>query len=324
MIISKTPLRIGFVGGGTDIDAFYSTGYGAVVSATINKYIYVTVHKRFDSSIRVSYTKTEVVDRVEDLQHDIVKACLQMVGIKEGIEITTIGEVPAGTGLGSSSSLTVGLLNALYAYKGVTLSAKNLMERASEVEIGILRSPIGKQDQCAAAFGGMNYFRFEADETVNRQQLVLPELTCRTLERKLMMLYTGHQRSANGILASQKEKTPASMDTLIQMREQAEAMRKLLTGTEDFYEDFAAMLHDGWMKKRSITGEISNSAIDDLYDRARQAGAKGGKLLGAGGGGFLLLYCDEKDQSRVRQTLGLRELDFYFTRYGSRIVYFGS
>lgn len=322
MVISKTPLRISFVGGGTDIDTYYKTGYGAVVSAAINKYLFVTVHKRFDNAIRVSYTKTEVVTSIDALQHDIVRACLQMVGIESGIEITTIGEVPGGTGLGSSSSLTVGLLNALYAYKGISMAAHELAQRACEIEINVLKAPIGKQDQSAAAFGGINYIRFNADESIERQQIVLPEIPCRALERKLMLMYTGQQRNANIVLTEQKKKTPSRLDILDYMRDQADKLHKVLLSSENFHEQFAQMLHDGWQKKRSITQEISNTEIDKLYESALAAGAKGGKLLGAGGGGFLLLYCDEQYQDRVRQALKLKELDFHFTRYGSRIVYF--
>ncbi|MDD3921268.1 MAG: GHMP kinase, partial [Eubacteriales bacterium] len=307
----------------TDIDSYYRTGYGAVVSATINKYVYVTVHKRFDHSIRVSYTKTETVNRVEDIQHDIVRACLQMAGITEGIEITTIGEVPGGTGLGSSSSLTVGLLNALYAYKGVTLSSQEMLERACDIEIGILKQPIGKQDQAAAAFGGINYIRFNADETIERERLWLPDTVFRSLEHKLMMFYTGIQRSASTILTEQKKNTASKLATLDFMRDQADELRIIAKEQEVFSNRFAEMLHEGWLKKRSIAGTISNDTINQLYDRAIKAGAMGGKLLGAGGGGFLLICCEESKQQAVREALGLQELDFHFGNYGSRIVYFG-
>ena len=171
MIISKTPLRVSFAGGGTDLQSYYQTGYGAVVSMTISKYIYVTVHQRFDDSIRVSYTDTEIVDCVEDIRHSIVRECLKMVDIEKGIEITTIGEVPAGTGMGSSSTLTVGLLNALDANKGIQLSAEELLRRACKIEIEVLKSPIGKQDQSAAALGGINYIRFNSDESVERERI---------------------------------------------------------------------------------------------------------------------------------------------------------
>lgn len=323
MIISRTPLRISFVGGGTDIDTFYRNDYGAVVNATINKYIYVTVHKRFDSSIRVSYTKTEIVYHAEDLKHDIVKACLQMAGIKDGIEITTIGEVPGGTGLGSSSSLTVGLLNALYTYKGEQLSTDELLKKACQIEIDVLKSPIGKQDQSAAVFGGINYIRFNSDESIEHDKLELTDSDYKALERRLMMFYTGIQRSANEVLTEQKKKTPTRLETLRSMRDQADEMRELLLHKENICDQFAAMLHAGWQKKRSITEEISNSVIDELYAKALDAGAMGGKLLGAGGGGFLLLYCEEAKQQHLREALGLKELDFGFTRYGSSIVYFG-
>lgn len=321
MIISKTPLRISFAGGGTDMQSYYQTGYGAVVSMAISKYIYVAVHRRFDDSIRISYTDTEIVDCVDEIQHSIVRECLKMVGIPRGVEITTIGEVPAGTGLGSSSSLTVGLLNALYAFIGVQLSANELMERACQIEIQILKSPIGKQDQSAAAFGGINYFKFHKDETVTREKLWLSDSATRTLEHNLMVFYTGMQRDANVILAQQKKDTASKLAVLDCMREQANELRTMLL-QNNVGPDFGRLLHEGWLKKRSVTGSISNSRIDELYETARKAGAVGGKLLGAGGGGFLLVYCEEPYQKSVQEALGLQRMYLHIARYGSRIVYF--
>lgn len=218
MIITKTPLRISLFGGGTDLKEYYKTGHGSVLNMSIDKYIYIIVNPKFDNSIRVSYSKTENVNRIEDLQHPIVKECLQMVGITGGIEIISIADIPAGTGLGSSSCFTVGLLNALYTYTGRTLSSEELAKKACEIEINILKNPIGKQDQYACACGGINYFRFNQDETVNRERICLNPKDLQKLNRKLMMFYTGNTRSANTILTNQKANTKSKLDILHLMR----------------------------------------------------------------------------------------------------------
>ncbi len=321
MIITKTPLRISFTGGGTDLPAYYKTGYGAVVSAGINKYVYITINKRFDDTIRISYSKTEIVDDLKEIQHDIAKACLQMTGVEKGVEITSISDIPAGTGLGSSSSFTVGLLNALYTYCGERLSAHELAEKACQIEIEILKHPIGKQDQYAAAYGGVNYFSFGQDGEVRREKIDISEQEKQLMDRRLMMFYTGIRRSADGILAKQSVETSKKLDVLNYMRDQANVMKELLK-SEGFNNKFAIMLDKAWQKKKSVTDGISNLEIDDYYKNAINAGALGGKLLGAGGGGFILLYCDEAKQESVRKAIGLRELDFRIARYGSRVVYF--
>jgi D-glycero-alpha-D-manno-heptose-7-phosphate kinase len=320
MIISRTPLRISFVGGGTDLPSYYQKGYGAVVSAAFCRNIYVTVHKRFDSTIRLSYSKTEIVESVDELQHEIVKACLQMIGLTDNLEISTIGEIPSGTGLGSSSALTVGLLNALYTYIGEPVSAEDLLERACEIEIDTIKSPIGKQDQAAAAFGGLNCFRFNADGSVERKSIDLPMADLKTMQRKLVLFYTGQTRSASKILAEQKQQVDAKVAVLDFMRDQADTLYQLLK-TEGFTPQFGEMLNQGWEKKRSLVDEISNTAIDELYASGLKAGATGGKLLGAGGGGFLLFYCDEEKQENLRAALGLRQFPFRIAPEGSRIVY---
>lgn len=321
MIITKTPLRISFTGGGTDLPAYYKIGYGAVVSAGINKYVYITINKRFDDTIRISYSKTEIVDDLKEIQHDIAKACLQMTGVEKGVEITSISDIPAGTGLGSSSSFTVGLLNALYTYCGERLSAHELAEKACQIEIEILKHPIGKQDQYAAAYGGVNYFSFGQDGEVRREKIDISEQEKQLMDRRLMMFYTGIRRSADGILAKQSVETSKKLDVLNYMRDQANVMKELLK-SEGFNNKFAIMLDKAWQKKKSVTDGISNLEIDDYYKNAINAGALGGKLLGAGGGGFILLYCDEAKQESVRKAIGLRELDFRIARYGSRVVYF--
>lgn len=321
MIITRTPLRISFTGGGTDLPAFYKNGYGAVVSTSIDKYIYITVNKRFDDSIRVSYSQTEIVNHVDELKHDIARECLRMVGIPGGIEITSIADIPSGTGLGSSSSFAVGLLNALYTYVGERLSAGELAKRACQIEINVLGHPIGKQDQYAAAYGGVNYFTFERSGDVQREKILVSDNDLRNMNRKLMMFYTGIRRSADGILSRQSQETKNKMEVLMFMRDQANRMRDGMV-QKGFTPDFAKMLDEAWQKKKSITSGISNPEIDELYQKAISAGAAGGKLLGAGGGGFILLYCDEPYQPAVREALGLRELDFEISLNGSRVVYF--
>lgn len=321
MIITKTPLRISFTGGGTDLPAFYKNGYGAVVSTAIDKYIYITVNKRFDNSIRMSYSQTEIVNHVDELKHDIARECLRMVGITGGIEITSIADIPSGTGLGSSSSFTVGLLNALYSYVGERLSSEELAKRACQIEIDVLGHPIGKQDQYAAAYGGINYFTFERNGEVRREKIIVSNNDLRNMNRKLMMFYTGVRRSTDGILARQSKDTKNKMEVLTFMRDQANQMKSYLTA-KGFDSEFAAMLDTAWVKKKSVTSGISNPQIDELYQKALNAGASGGKLLGAGGGGFILLYCDEQYQQAVRDALELNELDFEISNYGGRVVYF--
>lgn len=283
--------------------------------------MYITINKRFDDTIRISYSKTEIVDDLKEIQHDIAKACLQMTGVEKGVEITSISDIPAGTGLGSSSSFTVGLLNALYTYCGERLSAHELAEKACQIEIEILKHPIGKQDQYAAAYGGVNYFSFGQDGEVRREKIDISEQEKQLMDRRLMMFYTGIRRSADGILAKQSVETSKKLDVLNYMRDQANVMKELLK-SEGFNNKFAIMLDKAWQKKKSVTDGISNLEIDDYYKNAINAGALGGKLLGAGGGGFILLYCDEAKQESVRKAIGLRELDFRIARYGSRVVYF--
>lgn len=321
MIITKTPFRVSFVGGGTDLADYYRTGHGAVVSTAINKYIYITINKRFDDSIRLSYSKTEIVEETKDLHHDIAKACMDLVGINGGVEITSIADVPAGTGLGSSSTFTVGLLNALYTYVGDRPSAQQLAEEACEVEIDILKHPIGKQDQYAAAYGGINYFIFNQDGSVMREKISLDDDSRRDIDRKLMMFYTGIRRSADDILEKQKSETKNKLENLNYMRDQAAKMHDMLVA-DGFNENFAVMLDDAWQRKKKLTGGITTNEIDEYYKKAIAAGAKGGKLLGAGGGGFILLYCDEQYQPAVRKAIGLKEMEFRISRHGSRVVYY--
>lgn len=321
MIITKTPLRISFTGGGTDLPDYYLKNGGAVVSAGIDKYIYISVNKKFDNKIRVSYSKTEIVDEVEELRHELVRECLRLVGIKGGIEITSIADIPSGTGLGSSSTFTVGLLNALHTYAGCRPSAEELARQACEVELGILGHSIGKQDQYAAAYGGLNYFRFNADESVTRHRIFLDDTNARAMRQKLMLFYTGITRSADGILREQKQNTAAKMETLDFMKNQADKMYRELT-ERGFSKAFGKALHQGWLHKQSLVSSISNGKIDEYYEKALSSGAAGGKLLGAGGGGFLLLYCDEEKQTDAEKAVGLPRIDFHPSSHGSQVIFF--
>ena len=323
MIISRTPFRVSFAGGGTDLAAFYRETNGAVTSTTIDKYMYITVNTRFDDTIRVSYRKTETVSNVEELEHPIVREALKLTGILRGIEITSMADMPAGTGLGSSSSFTVGLLHALYAWQGKFRSAEQLAAEASHIEIDLLGEPIGKQDQYAAAYGGLNLIRFNEDDTVFVDPIICPPERRRTLFDNLQFFYTGGTRSASAILKQQQKSTSARMDFLTRMRAQADEIREVLIDGRDL-DIFGELLHAGWQLKRQITGGISNSEIDGWYEKAREAGAIGGKLLGAGGGGFLAFYVKPEKQRHVREVLQeLRQVRFNYEPQGSKIVYIG-
>jgi len=321
MIISRTPFRVSFAGGGTDLRAFYKHDYGAVISTAVDKYMYIQVNKRFDETIRVSYSKTEIVEAVDQIRHPIVREALKLVGIKQGIEIISVADIPAGTGVGSSSSFTVGLLNALYAYLGKHVDAESLASQACRIEIETLGEPIGKQDQYIAAYGGLQYIRFNRDETVYVDPVICSRQLKERLGKRLLMFYTGLKRSASEILTRQKKETASKLDYLRKLRDLARRMQQILIKDEDL-QKFGELLHEGWMIKRGILSEISNNKIDSYYERALKAGAVGGKLLGAGGGGFILLYCLEEKHDCVRKALSeLRELAITLEPQGSKIVY---
>jgi D-glycero-alpha-D-manno-heptose-7-phosphate kinase len=321
VIISQTPYRVSFSGGGTDLPAFYREEFGAVLSAALDRHMYVTVSPRFEASTRVAYTRTEIVDAVGELQHTLVREALRLTGLGPHLEITTIGDVPAGTGMGSSSSLSVGLLNALYAYRGEIASAGRLAREACHIEIELLGKPIGRQDQYAAAFGGLNYIRFNPDDTVEVQPIPLRPESQRELEERALLLYTGTQRDADEILRKQSAGTGERRAVLREMRDLAWEMALVLSGKPDLGE-FARLLHRGWELKRGLGFGISNQRIDRLYELARAEGAQGGKLLGAGGCGFLLLLAPPDAHDRIRDALGdPQEIPFGIDRRGSRIIF---
>lgn len=325
MIISKTPFRISFAGGGTDLKAFYGKEYGCVTSTAINKYMYVAVHKYFDKKkILLKYSKTEFVDSIEKIEHPIFREALRLVGIESGVEITSIADIPSGTGLGSSCTFTVGLLHALYAYKGKFVSAERLAHEAARIEIEILGEPIGKQDQYAAAYGNLNHIRFHPDENVDVAPILCHPDTKTMLQKNLMLFYTGTTRATKDVLSEQKKNTESDakkFQNLQQMKQLAEELRDALNS--DNLNQFGHILHKGWILKRELASSISNTEIDQWYDTGIAAGALGGKLLGAGGGGFLLFYCPEEKRERVRAALPLQEIPFQFDTQGSRIIYVG-
>lgn len=323
MIITKTPFRISFCGGGSDMADFYREHGGCVLSTSINRYMYITMHPYFDKSkTAVKYSKTEIVDNIADIEHSIFKYVLNEKKIS-GVEIVSTADVPSGTGLGSSSSFTVGLLHTLYCYQGKYVSKSRLAKEACLVEIEKLGNPIGKQDQYAAAFGGLNFISFHKDDTVSVEPIVTKSETLKKLQDNLVMYYTGLTHNANKILSEQKKGLDKlnSQNNLIQMCELAKQMKYALENNE--LSDFGNILNEGWRRKRELAGEISNSRIDDLYNAALNNGATGGKLLGAGGGGFLLFYCPRERQEQLGEALGLEKFDFTFEHDGSSVIYIG-
>ena len=324
MIITKTPLRVSFAGGGSDLKAYYQSGYGSVVSTAIDKFMYVTVNKTFDHHFRVIYSKIEYVERIEDIEHNLAREALKLVGITEGgLDIGYIGDMlpaHAGSGLGASSSLTVGVLNALHALKGERVSAETLAREACQIEIEILDRPIGKQDQYAAAYGGFNYIQFNRDESVLLEPINCHKETRSSLANNLLLFYTGLNTQSDTILTEQEEKTPDNLPVLDKMVELSQELQKTLRGND--LTGFGNILHEGWLYKQKLASKITNPVINDYYEKASKAGAVGGKILGSGGGGFLLLHCQEQNQPRVREALSdLREVSFNFEAEGSKIIY---
>jgi D-glycero-alpha-D-manno-heptose-7-phosphate kinase len=321
MIISQTPYRVSFAGGGTDLPSFYESEPGAVLSVGLDQHMYVTVSPRFEPSTRIAYTRTEICDTLDDIEHTIVREALRRTGLGPHIEITTVGDVPAGTGLGSSSSLAVGLLKALHAYNGNVASPGRLAQEACTIEIDVLKKPIGKQDQYAAAFGGVNYIRFNPDQSVDVEPVPYKPDTLAELESRVLLVYTEKRRNADDILKAQSVGTKDRFGVLRQMRDLAGELRDSLAGDADL-DNFARLLHEGWMLKRSLGFGIATTDIDEWYEAARRAGAEGGKLLGAGGGGFLLLMAPPDRHDAIREALGRpRELRFEIDRRGSRIIF---
>ncbi|HYA54657.1 MAG TPA: GHMP kinase [Thermoplasmata archaeon] len=324
MIITRTPLRISFAGGGTDLPAFYRAyGGGAVTSAAIDRYIHVLVNQKFDQSIRVAYSRTENVDRLDDLQHGLVREAMRATGVHEALEVHTIADIPGeGTGLGSSSTLTVGLLNALYAYRGILKDPAELAEEACQIEIDRLKGAAGKQDQYIAAFGGVQYFDFHADDTVRASPIPLSSADRNGLSDHLSLFYTGVTRKAQGILSEQSARTTDNKDSLLRMRELAASARTAIAHRN--WVGLGELLDEGWRLKRGLTKGISNETIDQQYAAAKAAGAYGGKITGAGGGGFLLLLHPPERSRQIAEALSpMTRLPIRIVPEGSRILFVG-
>lgn len=325
MIISRTPLRMSFVGGGTDLADYYkNNGEGAVLSTTINKYVYVFLDHNFEDEIRVRYSDLELVKDVNKIKHDLVRESLRLTGIKDNVSIITTADIPSkGSGLGSSSSLTVGLLNAFYNYKKEKVTPERLARDACKVEIEMLEAPIGKQDQYIAAYGGMNHIVFKDDESVQIEKIKLDKDIKQELENNLLLFYTGVTRQANFILAEQKTKSVEKSDVLTKMKMLTQDLKEVINGKMPT-DEFGKLLHKNWLLKKQLVKGITNPFIEECYHKAMKAGATGGKILGAGGGGFLLFYCPVKSQDRLRQALvNLKETKFKFEEEGSKIIHLG-
>lgn len=324
MIISRTPLRVSFLGGGSDLPAYYRRHGGAVLSTAIDQSVYVTVSRKFDDAVRVSYSRTEEVAHARDVEHPLVREALAMLDIEGGVEITSVADIPArGTGLGSSSSFTVGLLNALHAYSGRHATAADLARESCEIEIDRCGEPIGKQDQYAAAFGGFNFIRFHPDETVEVQKVICPPALLADLQSRLMFFYTGVTRSASALL---KDQSAAVASDGAQACATGHLVRLAEAGFEALRQGdiggLGPMLDEAWRLKRQMGQGVSSGLIDEAYDAAMAAGAEGGKLLGAGGGGFLMFLAPPERHGAIRAALGgLRETPFKFAPQGSSIIF---
>lgn len=320
MIVSQTPLRVSFLGGASDFEDFYKDNTGAVLSATIDKAVYVVVKERFDDKIYVNWAKKEIVDRVEGIEHELVRCAMQVVGVDKGVEITTLADVPAeGIGLGSSSSTTVGLLHALHTYCGRLVTAEQLAEQACHIEIEMLGKPIGRQDQTIAAFGNMRLITFSRDG-VKVGDVNLKGKANWDLDDNLLLFYTGVTRQSSSVLTSQKARIADNVPVLRELAQLALEGKECLERGE--FDRFGELLGVGWELKKRLANEISNPAIDQIYQAAKEAGAIGGKIAGAGAGGCLLLYCPIAKREAVRERLKhLRELPFRFQEDGSKIIF---
>ena len=324
MIMSRTPLRITFVGGGTDIPSYYREhGPGAVVSASINKYIYVAVNKKFDSKIRVSYSVTEIVDTVDEIRHPTVREAMKLLDIDGGIEIVSISDIPSrGTGLGSSSTFLVGLLNALHAFKGEHASPLQLAEEAVKIEREILGEPGGKQDQYMAAYGGIQFMEFHQDERVSLKPVIMNEDMRANLQSNLLLLYTGRERSSTDIHRVQASNVANKLESYHMMKGMAFEMFDAMSNGNS--QEIGHLLHRNWEEKRKLANGISDQSIDGWYDTALSNGAIGGKMIGAGGGGFLLLYAPPESHDRIISGLPQLKRELFNIEYdGSRIIFVG-
>jgi D-glycero-alpha-D-manno-heptose-7-phosphate kinase len=325
MIITKTPFRISFFGGGTDYPSWYKNNGGAVISTTIDKYCWITCRELppfFEHRSRITYSLIENVKEIDEIRHPSARECLRFLRVRRGVEIHHDGDLPARTGLGSSSSFTAGLLRALYAFKGKMVSARQLALDAIHVEQNMIQENVGSQDQIAAAFGGFNYIEFSGEDNFRVEPITVSYERLAGLEDRLMLFYTGLARFASEIAAEQISNIPKRRNELASIRQIVEEARKVLLNNWE-PRAFGELLHEGWELKKTLSTRISSPEIDEMYVRARAAGAIGGKLLGAGGGGFVLLYVEPEDQSRVRDSLSeYLNVPFRFENLGSQVVFY--
>jgi len=325
MIISRTPFRISFAGGGTDLPSYYLKDDGQVISTTIDKYIYVAVKRQTaiaEHKFRINWSKVEFRNNVDDIEHPIVREALKMMDIDFPLEISTFADIPAQTGLGSSSAFAVGLLHALHALKGEMVTKGTLAAKASQLEIDILGRKIGKQDHYSAAYGNLNVFTFHSNDSVSVDPVFYRHETKEAVDSHLMLFYTALKRDANEILKPQSERTDEKRRILSKMKDLVTPIREVLSTGSNLHQ-IGTALHQGWLLKKSITEKISSPSIDEYYEHALSAGALGGKLLGAGGGGFLLLYVEPQNQKKVKESLSnLYQLPFQFENTGTRITYY--
>jgi D-glycero-alpha-D-manno-heptose-7-phosphate kinase len=324
MIVSKTPLRMSFIGGGSDMPAFYREELGAVISTSIQKYTYVCVNKKFDDNIRISYSRTEEVEHIHQVEHPLVREALRLVDIEGGIEIASMSDIPSkGSGLGSSSTFTVGLLNALFAYKNQFITKEYLASQACEIEINRCKEPIGKQDQYAAAYGGLNLICFHQDDSVSLDPIICKSSLLQEMEDSTLVFFTGRTRSASSILTKQNDmlqtiKGRSIMRRMVQLT--FEVKEQIESGS---LEHFGVALDENWRLKKQLISAVSDSQIDDWYAKGMANGALGGKLLGAGNGGFLMFYAPKERHAQILAVLAdLKPIEFRFDQIGTQIVFY--
>ena len=325
MIVSRAPVRFSLGGGGTDLPSYSRAHGGFLVAAAVDKYVHVCVARRFQPTIRLAYSETEIVDSVSQIKHRIFKAALEMTAIDNHLELHSLADVPSNTGLGSSSSFTVALLNGLHAYKREYVPAAQLAREACEIEIDVLKEPIGKQDQYISAYGGISAMTFHPDGAVDVERLPIKNEVIDELESNLLIFYSGVERAASAVLAQQAKTITSNADAAVERMHRIKALghdtrRILLDGAVDNYGE---MLHEHWTNKRKLASNMTDGTIDEHYDAARKAGAIGGKLMGAGGGGFFMFYVRAGERRRVHEVLakrGLRPMRFRFDFDGARIA----
>lgn len=326
MIISRTPFRISFFGGGTDYPVWYKKQKGAVLATSINKYCYITCRYLppfFDHKYRVAYSKVEFAKNISEIIHPSVRETLAFMNIKKGVEIHHDGDLPARAGLGTSSSFTVGLLNALYALKGKMVTKRQLAQNSIYIEQEKIKENVGSQDQITASFGGFNKIEFDGDQEFQVQPVTLNKEKYQLLQDHMMLFFTGFSRTASKVAGEQIKKTPEKKKELKRMAEMVDEAIDILNENDSDLTDFGKLLHENWMIKRKLTNKITTPAIDKIYDIAIKAGSLGGKLLGAGGGGFILFFVEPENQPRVKEKLkNLLYVPFRFENLGSQIIYY--